>query len=150
MTFAGSAGLCVHTHEQEDEMSETQSSTRITEVGRVMVPVTDQDRALEFYTGPLGLETRADTPFGDGMRWVEVAPAGAATAIALVPPRPGDPVGVETRISLTTPDIDGAHADLQARGVDVDAEVMRMGGPVPPMFWLRDPDGNQLMIVEPS
>jgi hypothetical protein len=32
----------------------------------------------------------------------------------------------------------------------VDAEVSRYGGPVPPMFWLRDPDGNSLIVVEPS
>lgn len=77
-----------------------------------------------------------------------MAPAGASTAIALVSPRAGDPTGVETRISLTSQDADAAHADLQARGVDVDPEVMRMGDPVPPMFFFRDQDGNSLLIVE--
>jgi hypothetical protein len=28
--------------------------------------------------------------------------------------------------------------------------VSRYGGPVPPMFWLRDPDGNSLIIVQPN
>jgi len=37
---------------------------------------------------------------------------------------------------------------VKSSGVDVDAEISRMGDPVPPMFWLRDPDGNTLMIVE--
>jgi predicted enzyme related to lactoylglutathione lyase len=78
-----------------------------------------------------------------------VAPAGADTAIAIVPPPPGKPTGdVETGIGLNTDDIDGVHADLKARGVDVDAEISRMGDPVPPLFWLRDPDGNTLMVVE--
>jgi hypothetical protein len=36
---------------------------------------------------------------------------------------------------------------LRAAGADVDAEVARMGGPVPPMFWLRDPENNTLMVV---
>ena len=43
--------------------------------------------------------------------------------------------------------MDGYHAQLKAAGVDVDAEVSRMGDPVPPMFWLRDPEGNTLMVV---
>lgn len=41
-----------------------------------------------------------------------------------------------------------AHAALSLRGVDVDAEVMRMGDPVPPMFFFRDPDGNALHLTE--
>jgi catechol 2,3-dioxygenase-like lactoylglutathione lyase family enzyme len=49
---------------------------------------------------------------------------------------------------LNTDDIDAVHADLKARGVDVDDEVSRMGDPVPPLFWFRDPDGNTLMVVE--
>ena len=62
----------------------------ITEVGRVAVVTADQDKALEFYVGTLGLELRADLKFGDGkMRWIEVAPAGAATSIALTPPMEG-------------------------------------------------------------
>jgi catechol 2,3-dioxygenase-like lactoylglutathione lyase family enzyme len=131
-------------------MSDTQTSTKITQVGTVMVPVKDQDQAIAFYTEKLGLELRADIPFGGGERWVEVAPAGAATTIALVSPREGEATGIETRIALSTSDIDADHADLLARGVDVDAEVMRMGDPVPPMFWFRDPEGNSLMIVQTS
>ena len=88
-------------------------------------------------------------PFGNGYRWVEVGPADATTTIAIVPPPPGKPTGnVETGIALNTDDVDGAHADLKARGVDVDEEVSRMGDPVPPMFWFRDPDGNSLLVVE--
>jgi catechol 2,3-dioxygenase-like lactoylglutathione lyase family enzyme len=129
-------------------MAETQSSTGITAVGRVIVPVADQDRALDFYIGTLGFEKRADIPFGESERWVEVAPTGSATAIALVPPRPGDSVGVDTRISLTSEDADATHAELRGHGVDVDSEVMRMGDPVPPMFFFRDQDGNTLLVVE--
>jgi len=129
-------------------VSETQSRTRITEVGRVIVPVSDQDRALEFYTDKLGFEKRMDVPYGDGNRWLEVGPPGAPTSIALVPPREGEPAGVETGISLTTEDADAVHADLRARGVDTDPEVMRMGDPVPPMFLFRDQDGNTLMLIE--
>jgi catechol 2,3-dioxygenase-like lactoylglutathione lyase family enzyme len=127
------------------------TKTGISKIGTVVIPVTDQDRAIAFYVDTLGFEKRTDVPFGNGYRWVEVAPADAVTTIAIVPPPPGKPTGnVETGIGLNTDDIDGVHADLKARGVDVDPEVSRMGDPVPPLFWLRDPDGNTLMVVETS
>jgi catechol 2,3-dioxygenase-like lactoylglutathione lyase family enzyme len=129
-------------------MTETQTSTHITQVGTVIVPVSDQDRALAFYVGTLGFEKRVDVPFGRGDRWVEVGPAGAATTLALIPPREGEPTGVDTRVAFSTEDIDSDHATLKGRGVDVDEEVMRMGDPVPPMFFFRDRDGNTLLMVE--
>jgi catechol 2,3-dioxygenase-like lactoylglutathione lyase family enzyme len=126
-------------------MSET---TTVDRVATVMVPVADQDEAIEFYTGKLGFEKRADIPFGDGNRWVEVAPAGAATTVALVQPMEGEPVGIESRVALRSRDVDADHAAMREAGVDVDPEVMRMGGPVPPMFFFRDQDGNRLLLVE--
>ncbi len=121
-------------------MSETGS--HITKVEAVGLPVTDQDRALEFYLGKLGFEKRRDVPFGPGGRWIEVAPPGAVTTIALVPA--GMPAGVR----LTTGDAEGDHASLRAQGVDTDPEIMRMGGAAPPMFSFRDPDGNSLLIIQ--
>jgi catechol 2,3-dioxygenase-like lactoylglutathione lyase family enzyme len=134
--------------EQEDRMTETHTSTHISQVGTVIVPVSDQDRAIDFYVEKLGFEKRLDMPFGHGDRWVEVGPAGAATTVALIPPREGEPTGVDTRVAFSTQDIDSDHATLKARGVDVDGEVMRMGDPVPPMFFFRDQDGNTLLMVE--
>jgi catechol 2,3-dioxygenase-like lactoylglutathione lyase family enzyme len=131
-------------------MSKMMTRAQISEVGRVMVPVTDQDRALEFYIGTLGFEKRADTPFGKGDRWIEVAPPGAPTAIALVKPPEGMPVGIDTNIALSSGDVDATHEYLRSQGVEADEEVMRMGDPVPPMFFFRDPDGNRLLIVEPD
>jgi predicted enzyme related to lactoylglutathione lyase len=122
----------------------------INAVGRVAIPASDQDRALEFYVGTLGFEVRADMSFADGkMRWIEVAPAGASTSIALAPPMEGGPTAVDTGIILSTSDIEADHATLKAAGVDVDAEIARWGDPVPPMFRLRDPAGNALSMVEP-
>ena len=123
-----------------------ESRTRITDVRTVGVPVSDQDQALDFYVETLGFQTRLDAPIGDGQRWIEVAPPGAATTIALVATRSGVPTGVETGIRFTTADADADHAYLRARGVDAD-EVLRWEG-VPPMFYFRDPDGNRLVIVE--
>ena len=74
-------------------MTDPTTGTRITQVGTVMIPVEDQDRAIAFYLDKLGFEKLADTPFGRGDRWVEVAPPGASTTIALVTPREGNPRG---------------------------------------------------------
>ena len=121
------------------------SETNITQVGTVGIPVSDQDRALAFYGGTLGFETRMDLPYGDGERWIEVAPAGAATSIALVRASGGRPAGVDTGVRLTTGDAEADHASLRAAGVDADPELLRY--PVP-MFAFRDPDGNRLILVE--
>jgi len=133
-------------------MSTTTSRLNLTHVGRVVVTVADTDRALDFYVGALGFEKVVDVPMGPpGMRWVEVALPGAKTTIALGPPPQGQETGgKQTGITLDTTDIEADHAALKAAGVDVDEEISRMGGPVPPMFWLRDPDGNSLIVVEPS
>jgi catechol 2,3-dioxygenase-like lactoylglutathione lyase family enzyme len=125
------------------------TTTRIREISLVCVPTPEQDRAIEFYEA-LGFEKRTDTPFGGGYRWVEVYPPEGTTGIALAPPpqEGGAVTPMQTGITLTTDDIDATHAELKALGVDVDAEVSRMGDPVPPMFWFRDPTGHTLMVVE--
>jgi catechol 2,3-dioxygenase-like lactoylglutathione lyase family enzyme len=125
------------------------TSTRIREISLVCVPTPEQDKAIAFYES-LGFEKRTDTAFGGGYRWVEVYPPAGTTGIALAPPPPdsGEVVGMQTGITLTTDDIDATHAEFQALGVDVDAQVSRMGDPVPPMFWFRDPTGHVLMVVE--
>jgi catechol 2,3-dioxygenase-like lactoylglutathione lyase family enzyme len=122
--------------------------TRITQVGRVMVPVTDQDAAIAFYTGKLGFSLAADVPFGAGERWVEVAPPGGGTTLALVPPQGQYQPGRMTGISLDSADPRADHAELAAKGVDVDAEPMGGDGTVPLLFFFRDNNKNQLMVAE--
>jgi lactoylglutathione lyase len=124
-----------------------QTTAKVQSVRTVGIPVTDQDRALEFYVATLGLEKRLDAPVPQlGGRWIEVAPAGSSTSLALVPARPDLAVGVETGIRLSTGSAATLHAELLATGVDV-GELLNWPG-VPPMFALRDPDGNGLEIVE--
>jgi catechol 2,3-dioxygenase-like lactoylglutathione lyase family enzyme len=146
-------------------MTDSSNATRIRQVGTVFVPVADQDRALKFYLDKLGFEKRADFPYGENSRWIEVAPPGAANAIALVPPSEGQGTGGDqTYCAFSTEDIEADHATLRARGVDVDAGVARKGkhrpglfstgvtvrDPVPPQFFFRDLDGNRFLIVEPG
>ena len=124
-------------------MNQSKTSTQITKVGLVGVLVTDPGRALEFYTGTLGFDKRLDVLFGNGARWIEVAPPGAETTIALVPAGSGQQPGIR----FATQDADADHAHLVARGADADPQITRLGTPVPPMFTVRDPDGNALLIV---
>ncbi len=130
----------------------TTTATGIQKIGTVCVGISDTDQAIDFYCGKLGLVKTTDVPFGPPdaeMRWVEVSTEGAETTIALAPPPPGGEAGnATTGIALQTDDIDATHQALKDAGVDVDDEVSRMGDPVPPMFWLRDPEGNSLFVVE--
>jgi catechol 2,3-dioxygenase-like lactoylglutathione lyase family enzyme len=129
-------------------MAQVQSKLKIAQVGRVCVTTADTDRSIGFYE-QLGFEKVIDVPMGPpGMRWVEMKLPGTETNIALAPPPEGQQAGgSQTGICLDTTDVDGDHAALRAAGFDADADVSRMGGPVPPMFWLRDPDGNSLIVV---
>ena len=133
-------------------------TTRIGRLHLAMVPSSDKDRSIAFYES-LGFEKRADFPFGDGARWVELFPPDGTAGIYLAPGE-GNATGVQTGIVLTTDDIDATHAELEAAGVDVDTEVAREGapteirlgtadvvGPTPAMVYVRDPDGNALLIV---
>jgi catechol 2,3-dioxygenase-like lactoylglutathione lyase family enzyme len=121
---------------------------QITQIGRVMVPVSDQDDAIAFYTGKLGFSLIADIPFGEGERWVEVAPPGGGTALALVPPRGDYQTGRMTGIALASADARADHAELKDKDIDVDAELTGGDGTVPLLFFFRDHDANQLMVVE--
>ena len=127
-------------------MAETRTTTNISDVGGVAVPVADQERALRFYLDTLGFEVRLDVPMGDGGRWLQVAPPGGRVPVALVAAGEGVPVGVDTGITFTTGDAEADHTLLAWGGVDTEP-LLRWPG-VPLMFIVRDPDGNQLKIME--
>lgn len=126
-------------------MSAAETAPVITQLSTIGIPVDDQDRSLAFYLDTLGFEKRLDVAYGQGERWLEVAPIGAATTIALMRARDGLPAGIDTQVRLVTSDAHAEHAHLQSLGVEADPDVI----PYPvPMFSFRDPDGNRLVIVE--
>jgi catechol 2,3-dioxygenase-like lactoylglutathione lyase family enzyme len=125
------------------DMTTDTRPTQVSEVATIGIPVADQARALDFYRDRLGFEPRMDVSFGGG-RWLEVAPAGASTSIALLQSRDDLQPGVDTGIRLTTDDAAGDRQALAAAGVDIGELISQ---PVP-MFEFRDPDGNRLIIVE--
>jgi predicted enzyme related to lactoylglutathione lyase len=125
------------------------TKTSVNKIANVVITVTDQDAMIDFYVDKLGFTKRVDEPFGGQYRWVEVGLGSETTTIALAPPPDGSPTGGnQTGITLQTDDIDAAHARLRDAGVDVDAQIQRMGDPVPPMFWFRDAEGNTLLMVQ--
>jgi lactoylglutathione lyase len=122
--------------------------TSITDVRTVGITVTDQNQALAFYVDTLGFEKRLDAPISPEMRWIEVAPPGAATSIALTVGDEGadQAGGTDTGIRFTVPDAEAEHATMRDLGVTV-SEVMHWPG-VPPMYTVDDPDGNRFYVVE--
>jgi lactoylglutathione lyase len=123
------------------------SDTTISNIGVAMFTIADQDAAIAYYTQTLGWELRSDVSFGDegGNRWVEVAPPGSASRLALNPPMGGQPGG--SAIGVETPDVQAEHERLQAAGVTV-GDIMGGEGPVPRMFSIEDPDGNHIWVVQ--
>ncbi len=123
----------------------------LTAVGTITVQVTDQDKALRFYTEKLGFEKRADMPMGPAQRWIEVAPPGAHTRILLYKATPEQPgaasyeaaqaaIGKNTGMVLETDDIVSTFATLKANGVPILDEPKQQ----PYGWWgvFADQDGN--------
>ena len=126
-------------------MAETSAATKITEIATILVPVSDQERAIAFYSEALGFEKKMDYTFGE-TRWVEVGPPGSTTTLAFATGGEVKP-GIDTGIRLSTEDAAADHAALKAKSVEVE-DLLEWGGGVPPMFILHDPDGNRLVIVQ--
>ena len=116
----------------------------IRKVQLLSIPVTDQDRARDFYVGVLGLELVREMPMGPGQRWVQVRPRGAETSITLVTWFPSMPAGSLTGVVLETDDLDAEIARLAAAGVafETPARQQAWGRSIT----LRDPDGNGIVL----
>jgi hypothetical protein len=125
----------------------TNPTPTFTGLSTVAVPVTDQDRTKALLE-KVGFETRFDADLGDGFRWIELAPPGAVTSIALVASGEDLPTGVDTGIRLVTPDARAARDELRALGLSV-GELLDWDT-APLMFSFTDPDGNRLYVAEPA
>ena len=119
------------------------STTHITGIRTVSIPVESQDTAVQFYVETLGFTLLRDVPTQGG-RWIELAPGDDSIILTLEPAAANVTRGA-IAIRFTTDDIDAAHAALTERKVDTD-EVLRWPG-IPPMFAFHDPDGNGFSIT---
>ncbi len=100
----------------------------IDQVQTVSVPVSDQERARDFYVDSLGFELRSDNEWGEGMRWIEVAPKGSATSLTLVTWFESMPPGSLQGLVVATEDIQTTHEELAAKGVYFDSPPTEMSG----------------------
>lgn len=111
----------------------------------ISIPVTDQDRALLFYTEKLGFRITTDQKMSPTQRWIELAIPGASTGVVLFTPE-----GHENRIGTFYPasfhcdDIEATYATLAAKGVDFPTPPTRQPWGTYAMF--KDPDGNQFVL----
>ncbi len=112
----------------------------------VSVPVSDQDRAKEFYVDKLGFELEGDDESVPGIRWVRVAPKGGTTSLALVTWFESMPPGSLQGLVLSSDDIQAEYENLVARGVRFDGPPQRR--PWGTETVIRDPDGNSLVLQQ--
>jgi catechol 2,3-dioxygenase-like lactoylglutathione lyase family enzyme len=119
----------------------------ITHIRVLSVPVSDQDRAKDFYLDTLGFELIADNPMAPGQRWVQVRPKGAATSMTLVTWFEQMPAGSLTGLVLETEDLDGDCERLRAAGVMVDGPRDEDWGR---HAIIADPDGNGIVLAGPQ
>jgi catechol 2,3-dioxygenase-like lactoylglutathione lyase family enzyme len=117
----------------------------IEDVQVVSVPVSDQDRAKSFYTETLGFEMRTENVFGEGMRWIEVAPQGSTTSLTLVTWFEAMPPASLQGLVFAVDDVHATYDELLAKGVPFDFAPREMPGGLQAVF--RDPDGNGFVIA---
>ncbi|GLY21301.1 VOC family protein [Micromonospora sp. NBRC 101691] len=125
----------------------------------VVVPVTDVDRARDFYARQLGFTVDHDTRMGDDVRIVQLTPPGSGCSVVIgTGAVPRMPPGSLKGLQLVVPDLRRAHAELTARGVPV-SEIQVVGEnprPVPDpldnvgFFFFEDPDGNGWAVQQIS
>jgi catechol 2,3-dioxygenase-like lactoylglutathione lyase family enzyme len=127
------------------EHAMTTTSTHITGVRTISIPVDDQDAALHFYVDTLGFTLVRDDPTPNGGRWIELAP-GADQPVVTLEPAAAGVSRAAIGIRFTSDDAEAARAALAAAGVATD-EILRWPG-VPAMFAFRDPDGNAFSVTE--
>ena len=109
------------------------------------VPVTDQDRALRFFTEQLGFRVLTDQPWNDDVRWIELGLPRAQTAIVLfTPPGQEDRIGTFTGLSFLADDVEATAKELKARGVEFVQDPKKADWGTAAIF--RDPDGNQFVL----
>jgi predicted enzyme related to lactoylglutathione lyase len=111
----------------------------------VQVPVSDVDRAKDFYTEKAGFTADHDHEVGGELRFVQLTPPGSACSIALGRGLSEMPPGSVEGLQLVVPDIQAARAELVERGVEV-SEVQDF--PWGSFVFFSDPDGNRWAVQQ--
>jgi predicted enzyme related to lactoylglutathione lyase len=114
----------------------------------VGVCVSDQQKALAFYTQKLGFDVIRDDPMGPDARWIEVAPPGAQTHVVLfTPPGLENRIGTFANVVFLAKDIQATYQELKRRGVQFTEPPTRQPwGGTQALF--VDQDGNGFVLVD--
>jgi catechol 2,3-dioxygenase-like lactoylglutathione lyase family enzyme len=120
----------------------------ISKVQVVSVPVSDPDRAKDFYVNVLGMELLQDMPMDNDMRWVQVAPKGSEASITLVTWFDSMPAGSLKGLVLETQDMEGTIAEFAAKGFVIESEIDEQ--PWGRFVTFDDPDGNGIVLRAPA
>lgn len=111
----------------------------------VSVPVTNQDRALEFYTKMLGFKVFTDTPFDGTQRWIELGIPRAETKLVLFTAKGQETmIGGFMNITFTADDVEATAAAMKAKGVEFVQEPEKADWGTAAIF--KDPDGNRFVL----
>jgi predicted enzyme related to lactoylglutathione lyase len=111
----------------------------------VSVPVSDQDRALAFYTTKLGFRILTDQQFNEKQRWIELSIPGAESGVVLfTPDGQQDRIGTFSAISFQCDDVQRTYDELSARGVEFTTPPTKQPWGTYTIF--KDPDGNQFVM----
>jgi catechol 2,3-dioxygenase-like lactoylglutathione lyase family enzyme len=125
----------------------------------VIVPVSDLDRAKEFYADRLGFTVDHDTKINDETRIVQLTPPGSGCSVVIGKGAvPEMPPGSLRGLQLVVSDLHKAHAQLVERGVAVsDIQVLGQSPTPTPdpldnvgFFFFEDPDGNGWAVQQIS
>ncbi len=117
----------------------------ITHLKFASIPVSDQDRALAFYTEKLGFKVVTDRPFTDKQRWIELRIGKSETCLVLfTPDGHEDRIGGFFNGSLACDDCEATYRQLKQRGVEFATEPKKE--PWGTYMIVKDPDGNQFVV----
>lgn len=108
------------------------------------IPVTDQDRALAFYTEKLGFRVVTDQPYDDEQRWIELGIPGADTRIVLFRFDEGPKPGSLMTVTFWTDDVEATARELKSKGVEFVMEPKREDWGTAAAF--KDADGNTFAL----
>jgi lactoylglutathione lyase len=128
-------------------------------IGGIVVIVSDQQKAMEFYSQKLGFEIKTDRSFV-GIRWIEVGPKDSQSTISLMLPNvqmmsnegvveaAKKGIGTETGIWFYSDDIQSTYEGLKNKGVEITSPEKQEWGGI--MSKLKDQDGNSYSIISSS
>ena len=108
------------------------------------IPVSDQDRALAFYTEKLGFRVVTDQPFDDQQRWIELGIPGAETRVVLFNPSSSLQPGNFMNLTLWSDDVEGTVRELKSKGVEIVREPSK--APWGTFAIFKDIDGNSFVL----